>query len=163
MAGKGKVTKKKKKPGPKGTTDKTLQKAAIKADGSPTKMGKELGITPQSAHQHLQKPKIKKAVLTARARAIKAAGLTRIKAYKQLANQLSAKEAGEIIVRGKVKHKMIPNWQAQDAARKDFLKIMGDYTDDTPTDDGGKIIPFVVILPEVNKEPLREKVDTIDV
>lgn len=151
----------------KGISEKLLKTVAIKADGSPTAMAEELGISQQTASKHLEKPKIKKAILSARARAIKAAGLSRVKAYRQMANQMSAKKAGEVITgRGKTKKvesSMISDWPAQDAARKDFLKILGDYTDDTPTDPEGKVIPFIVLLPQVLVEPKPPKVETIDV
>ena len=150
--------------GGKGVSKKLIKTKAIEHDGSPSAMAEDLGISPATAHKHLEKPDIKKAVLSARAKAIKKAGLTRVKAYRQLADQLTAKKAGEIITKnGKVKDKMIPDYPARDSARKDFLKILGDYTDDTPTDPEGKVIPFIILLPQVSIEPAPPKGDTIDV
>ena len=139
----------------KAISKKLIKAEAIKADGSPSKMAEALGISPQTADKHLEKKDIQKAVLSARNRAIKKAGLTRIRAYRQLANQLSAKKAGEIIVRKKSKLAMVPDYQAQDSARKDYLKVIGDYQDDTPTDDEGKVIPFLVLLPMRLPEPKK--------
>jgi len=161
--GNGKL-KKRKRGRPKageGVSKKLTKSAAIESDGSATKMAKKLGITKQSAQHHLQKPEIKKAVLTARGQAIRAAKLSRTRAYKQLSRQLDAKKSGEIIVKGgKIRGKMVPDWPAQDSARKDLLKVFGDYTDDTLGDLEGKAIPFIILLPHVLIEP---KINTIDV
>lgn len=74
----------------KGLTKETLQAAAVKSDGSPTKMAKILGVSKPTAHQHLQKPDIKKLVLDEREKALKKAGLTRVRAYKRVKEALDA-------------------------------------------------------------------------
>lgn len=164
-AGNGKL-RKRKRGRPKagtGVSKKLLKTMAIKHNGSPAAVAKELNIAEPTAAKHLKKPEIKKVVLSARAKAIRKAGLTRLRAYKQMARQLDAKKAGEIIIGKNVLSRMVPDYPAQDAARKDFLKIMGDYTDDILTDPEGKVIPFIILLPQVAIEPKPPKVDTIDV
>lgn len=74
----------------KGLSDSVLKKAAIKSDGSPTKMAKILDVTPQTAYHHLQKPEIKKIILTEREKALKQSRLSRVKAYRRIDQALDA-------------------------------------------------------------------------
>lgn len=76
----------------KGLTNGDVQAAAVKADASPTKMAKILHIKKSTAHQYLQKPEIKKLVLDAREKALKASGLSLTKAFKRVDEALDAKQ-----------------------------------------------------------------------
>jgi len=134
--GKPKIPRRKKNGRPKAGSEvskKLAKVSAIKHDGNAAAMAKDLGISPEAALKHLKKPEVKAVVHSARQIAIKKAGLSRNRAYAQMSRQMKATKAGEIIT-GKGKNKtvevaMVPDWLEQDKARKDFLKIVGDYTD----------------------------------
>lgn len=72
----------------------SLKAAAVLSNGSPTKMGKMLGIDPSTAHYHLQKKELSDITSSARAEAIKKAKLSLVKAYKRVDEALDAKQTG---------------------------------------------------------------------
>ena len=72
---------------------KLILAEAVKADGAPVKMAVALGVTPQTADRHLDNPTVKKAVLDARARALKRAGITLEKTFCKIGKNLR-KQAG---------------------------------------------------------------------
>lgn len=77
-------------------TKKSLAKAAVESDGSPTKMAKMLGIHVSTAHDHLKKPTLQKLILETREEAIKKSKLKLTKAYKRVDEALDAKVAGMV-------------------------------------------------------------------
>ncbi len=118
---------------------KNIQKAAIQADGSPTKMGKLLGITKASAHQHLKKPEIQKIVLDEREKALKKVGITRVRVYGKINKNLDAK---------------IPQLQTHAIDRS--LELLGDINNKDKANEGAKNI-FNFFIP--TKEPIQELID----
>lgn len=131
------------KPGT-GISKKLLQTAAIKADGSPSIMAKELGITHQTASKHLQKPNLKKAVLSAREKALAKAQISREHIYKRLKEGTDAKL---ITVRwdGVAKKSMMPDYKE----RRENVKIALQLFDDLKKDGEGGEGTIINIMPAI--------------
>lgn len=127
------------KNGKKSTSNEIVQTAAIKSNGSPTKMSKLLGITKSTASHHLQKPEIKKLVLDEREKALKKAGISRVRVYKKINANLDA---------------TIPQLQTHAIDRS--LELLGDINNKDKNLEGAKNI-FNFFIP--TKEPIQELID----
>ena len=121
-----------------GLSDKIVKAEAVKADGSPTKMAKALGVTPQTAQHHLQKPKIQNAIMAARKRALKAAGITREKAYGRIADGMNANVVA--IYEGWAAESNAPDYKERREATKLALQLLGDLDKDGEGNEGAVII-----------------------
>lgn len=155
----GKVKRKRGRPKSKDAlSTKLIQTEAVKADGSPTKMAKALGIAPQTADKHLKKPEIKAVVLTAREKAMKAAGLTREEAYLALRAGLGANATASY--EGVVTESLgVPDYKER---RQSAQAILGAYGDLKEVDTDKVPVIFNFYIPE--KKPLVFPTkDTIDV
>lgn len=120
-------------------TSKTLiKKAAIKADGSPTKMAEILGVTPGTAHHHLKKPSVQKALQTAQERAMKAVDITRKGVYGRLKEGLDANIA--TCFEGFVTQSNVADMKERRENVKIALQLFGDLKKDGEVAPGGPIV-----------------------
>jgi len=131
-----------------------IQSEAVKADGSPTKMADALGITPQSAEHHLNKPEIQELIEDARSKALKKAGITREKAYKRLAEGMDANATttyeGEII-----ESKNVPDYKERRENTKIALMLIGDLDAQKNPPPPPNIFNFFI--------PKKDDITTIDI
>src|SRR3989304_2535500 len=79
-----------------GVGKKLVLISAVKNDGKPCKVAEDLGITPECALKHLQKPEVKNAVLDARERALKKAGITLEKTFCKIGDNLRKKSGPDM-------------------------------------------------------------------
>ena len=118
-----------------------LKAVAVKADGNSAKMGKALGIAQQSAYKQLQKPSVKKAVLSAREKALKKAGLTLNKAYQKIADGM---KAGVVVTNGKTATETkAPDYKERREHTKIALQAMGELQGN---EGSGIIVNMPIIL-----------------
>jgi len=117
---------------------------------SQTKTAKELKVTQPAVAAQLKRPAVAKALQQIIDANMKSAGITAIRVYTQLSNQLKAKSPfGE-------GENMYPDWNAQDKARKYALKLMGHLKEDTgPGPNGINLVQ--IFLPQV--KPLKDVID----
>lgn len=127
-------------------SQKELIKVAIKNDGHTYNTAKELGISHQAVHQRINKnPNLKKAVLNAREQALKAAGLSRSKVYKSLAEGLKAKVV--VIHEGKASETKIPDHNVRHKYGNTVLQLYRDLKDEdnqTPISSIGALVFNIV-------------------
>lgn len=130
----------------KSLSKKLIQTEAVKADGSPTKMADALGIAPQTAHKHLQKPKIQKAIQTAREQALEKAKISREHIYKRLKE---GTDATLVTVRldGVPKKTKAPDYKERRENVKIALQLFDDLKKDGEGGEGAVIVnmPFIKI------------------
>lgn len=152
---KGVYTKKPRKNGrPKAEnalSKKLIKAEAVKSDGSPTALARALNISPQSAHKHLQKPEIKKAVLSEREAALRRAGITRLRVYRTIGEGL---DATKIVGYDEVKKEPIVVTDFKE--RRETGKLCAQLFGDLSPDNSGNLppAPFLIFLP-----PPKEVID----
>src|SRR3990167_1129884 len=90
--GNGKPKRKTGRPkGGNGISKKLLKAVAVKQDVCSTAVAEVLGVTKQTAYKHLQKTDVKNAVIDARERALKKAGITLEKTFCKIGVNLRKK------------------------------------------------------------------------
>lgn len=120
-------------------TSKTLiKKAAIQADGSPTKMAEILGVTPSTAHHHLKKPSVQKAIQTAQEKALASSHITRKRVYDRLSTKLDSRLV--TTYEGYAKESDAPDHKAQQKAIETALQLFGDLKKDGDLGGGNTIV-----------------------
>ncbi len=119
-------------------TKTNIKKAAIKADGSPTLMGQILGISPASAHQHLQKPSVQKAIQTAQEKALAGSSITRKRVYDRIGNLIDAKLI--TTYEGYATESNAPDHKARQKAVETALQLFGDLKKDGDLGGGNTIV-----------------------
>lgn len=130
---------------------KLIKVTAVKTDGSPTAMAKTLNISPAAAQKHLNKPEIKKAVLSARELALKQAGITRLRVYKAIGAGL---DATKVIGYDQIEKKPILVTDYKE--RRETGKLCAQLFQDLMPDNANTLPPqpFLIFLP-----PPREVID----
>lgn len=103
-----------------------LVKSLSKHNGNQTEVAKELGVTKQAISDRLSNPVVKETIQETINRCLAKAGITEERVYGQLSKQLDAKETG-IDENGNPIYR--DDFNSQDKARKDALKLMGHSKD----------------------------------
>jgi DNA-binding transcriptional ArsR family regulator len=134
---------------------KLIKVKAVQADGSPTKFAEATGMTPPAALKHLRKPEVQAAVLSAREKALKAAGISRALVYGKIKEGLEAKIYSSF--EGEVFESRFPDNKERRQTAETILKLFGDLEE---KDQDRAPMIFNFFIPEKESIP---KADSINV
>ena len=134
-------------------TKAIILKKVVEADGSPTKLGPMLGITPQAAKFQIHKPDAQKVLAIAREKALKKAGITRGAVFKVIGDGLKANVVATF--EGQAIESDAPDYKERREAAKLGLQLIGELKED---ENPGQVQPLVqIFLPQ--RKTLQELLD----
>lgn len=161
-----KLKKKNPRGGQRGLKKKDVIVAAVKADGSPKKMADKLGISKPTAFQYLQQEDVKEAVLTARDKALKEAGIELNKVFKVIAAGMEATKviscnviapSGEEMLEahGTTKDFIdVVDYKERRESAKLCAQLLGEFKDSKESEGSGKVVVNMPVI-FLNGQPLK--------